>query len=89
MNSLYLLTLFTLAYLTASDPIPHTDHSKLYILSRLAFNYLDLSGDSRLSEGEMDAMRTFPVNGLALKSKEDVKRMRMAMDSNSAFLNNL
>lgn len=65
------------------DPIPHSDHSKLYILSRLAFNYLDNSGDSKLAEAEINAMRTFPVNGLGLKTVEDVKRMREAMDTNS------
>jgi hypothetical protein len=51
----------------------------------LAFNYLDLSGDGRLSESEIDAMRYFPVNGLVLKSMSDVKRMRDAMDRNSEF----
>ncbi|KAI6224900.1 hypothetical protein M3Y95_00801400 [Aphelenchoides besseyi] len=79
---LVLLCLFSLLVLCRSDPIPHSDHSKLFLLSKLAFNYLDADGDGRLSTKEMAAIRDFSVNGISTKSDVDLLRMKSSMDMN-------
>lgn len=79
----------SLAYPTGGSKTPEQCHlsalTKVAIMTKMAFNFIDMNGDGICSEEEIGYLADTPLNGLRFKGKAQTTQLFKAMDTDGTL----